>query len=264
MYAAMLAIGNTEFVSAIDRSFPRFRTSRLDEVVTSLARAQGNRSQRNLCDLLEALDAWRQHEPKEFANRGGTNGVAYRLWMETKQMLLNKFATVLPLHDPAMPASCPGSFLLNVYVPPGEGPGNRDEVCHRFAYRWAIAAGKMQESPALSAGVNTRFESRDSEQVLYPLGSANYPPARANGTMTVQPGDIIGMFEVRTGDLAHSLVAIAPTVWFSANNLGTFGVPLGRTQIDMTANFDGQAGWVDNGNVWRNPTGGMVRVIYRR
>jgi hypothetical protein len=67
----------------------REQTSRLGQVVMSLAMAQGNLNLRNLSDLLQALDGWRQHEPKEFASRGGTNGVAYRLWMEAKQVLRN-------------------------------------------------------------------------------------------------------------------------------------------------------------------------------
>jgi hypothetical protein len=262
MYAVMLHATNTEFVSGIDRTFG-YRTSRLRAVVAALAAAQLNRNVRNLSDLLHGLNDWRDREPNEYRNRGGTNEVFYRLWMETKQMLRNQFGMGTSFLDPAVPLNCPGSTLLNVYVPPGEGHA---EICHGFAYRWAVAAGRIPET--LSA-VTTAFNAANSTPLLFPLGFPGYPTARVGGAMQVQPGDIIGMF---TGGvppvLGHSLIADnPPTMWFSANNAGTFGVGTGRAQINTAAPplIPGHlVGWNGPGNSWMRPDGVALQVIYRR
>jgi hypothetical protein len=263
MYAVMLASGNTDFVSGINRPFPAHRTSRLSEVVKSLEETQRALNHANLLRLLQALHAWSRDEPNEFANRGGTNGIAYRLWMEAKQMLLNRFKGLLSNPAPTMPSSCPGNVVLGVYIPPGEGGG---EICHRFSYRWAIAAGKTQETvPPVS------LDFTNSEETLFPLGVELYPDARTNGQMNVQAGDIIGMFSRQNGHVAlqHSLVAVTNTIWFGANNTGTFGVGLGRTEVDITnlsaLALQAGAGWVGNDNVWKCAgTGMLVHVVFRR
>ena len=267
MYYVMLAAGNTDFVTGISRGVLRSRTKRLDAVVAALETAQKVRNAQTLSNLLNLLHAWRTNEPNEYANRGGTNGVAYRLWMEAKQLLHNKYHQVVNTADPPMAAGCPGDTLLGVYVPEGEG---HTEICHGFAYRWFIAAGKMDESPALPAVLGP-FNAGTSTPVLYPLGFAGYPPARVAGVIQLQPGDMVAMFSgVGAGapSLGHSLIAETPTTWFSANNAGTFGVGTGRTRIDTTQNFGvfagNQVGWIGAGNQWMRPDGIIVDVVYRR
>ena len=268
MYCEMLAAGDTSFEDGINRSFPRFRTKRLDEVVTALKAVQNLRNAQNLQALYKAMHNWRTNEPKEFANRGGTDGVAYRLWMEAKQTLKNLFHQPFPESDPPKPPVCPGDLILNVYVPEGEG---HVEICHGFAYRWAIAAGKIAENPILPARKGlTSFNGPNADPVLYPAGHAGYPAARAGGAMQLQAGDIVAMYLVAGGtpSLGHSLIAETPTTWFSANNAGTFGVGTGRSRIDTTQNFGTfaghQVGWVGNGNQWMRPDGVAVDVVYRR
>ena len=107
--------------------------------MTALKAVQNLRNAQNLQALYKAMHNWRTNEPKEFANRGGPDGVAYRLWMEAKQTLKNLFHRAFPESDPPKPATCPGDLILGIYVPEGEG---HTEICHGFAYRWVIAAGK--------------------------------------------------------------------------------------------------------------------------
>jgi hypothetical protein len=268
MYYVMLAPGNTEFVTAVQRGGLRFRTKRLDEVVAALEAAQKVRSAQTFAALLNALHVWRTNEPNEYANRGGTQGVAYRLWMETKQHLENRFNQNVNTPNPPMPGGCPGDTLLGVFVPPGEG---HTEICHGFAYRWFIAAGEMAENPVLPA-VGGSYNALTVTPVLYPLGYAGYPAARVGGVMQLQPGDVVAMFVLPAMGgaalLGHSLIAETPTTWFSANNAGTFGVGTGRSRIDTTQNFGvfagNQVGWIGNGNQWMRPDGIVGTVVYRR
>jgi hypothetical protein len=220
--------------------------------------------------LLNALHDWRTQDPREFANRGGTTGVAYRLWMEAKQILENRYHVVFPHPHPPMPPNCPGTELLGVYVPEGEG---HIEICHGFAYRWAIASGMIPEDHALPARSNFgAFNAANSTPVLYPAGYAGYPAARIGGVMQTQPGDIVAMFVVppppHPPSLGHSLIAETATVWFSANNAGTFGVGTGRSRIDTAGVFGVIAGhhvgWVGATNQWMRPDGHAVSVVYRR
>jgi hypothetical protein len=165
-----------------------------------------------------------------------------------------------------MPGGCPGDTLLGVYVPEGEG---HVEICHAFAYRWFIAAGRMNENPNLPA-VGGAYNANTVPPVLYPLGYAGYPAVRVGGAMQLQAGDVVAMFSGVPGApaLGHSLIAETATTWFSANNAGTFGVGTGRSRIDTTQNFGvfagHQVGWVDAGNQWRRPDGIIVHVVYRR
>jgi hypothetical protein len=274
MYRALLAVGDTTFVDSINRAFPRFRTGRLDRVVAAVQAAQANLTASNLADIINTMHEWRTNEPAEFANRGATNGVAYRLWMEAKQFIRNNFHQNIAYPDPPMPGGCPGTVLLGIYVPPGE---EHREICHGFAYRWAVAAGKMAENAVLPAAAG-QFNPMTATPVLYPLGAAGYPAARAGGVIALQPGDIVVMFtppqdppgtiQPGVSVLGHSLIAETPTTWFSANNSGTFGVGTGRSQIDTTQNFGIflglQSGWVAGTNQWRRPDLIVVEVFYRR
>jgi hypothetical protein len=270
MYLDLLAPTNTEFVAAIDRSFPRFRSKKLDQVVAALQAAKVFVSATTLAAVITTLHQWRIGEPKEFANRGGTAGVAFRLWMEAKQLIRNRFGQMIAYADPQMPPLCPGVMLLNVYVPEAEG---HIEICHGFAYRWAIASGMIQESPHLRAAKSTAYNAQSVPPALYPLGSANYPAARVGGAMQLHPGDIVAMFtrpppQGGLPALGHSLVAETPTIWFSANNAGTFGVGTGRSRINTAQPFGifggHQVGWIGATNQWRRPDGIIMDVIYRR
>lgn len=269
MYYELLAPGNTEFADNVKRTVG-FKSGRLEYVITKVVAAQGNPSPVTLQALLNAMHSWRNQDPHEFSNRGGTNGVAYRLWIEAKQALNNLYHIQFPHPNPPMPPGCPGTELLGVYVPEGEG---HVEICHGFAYRWAIAAGKIAESAALPARRNmTAFNGQNCKPVLYPAALHSYPLARAGGVMRTQPGDIIAMFVAprppEPGVLGHSLIAATATAWFSANNAGTFGVGTGRSRIDTAAAFPNiagyQMGWVGAGNKWMRPDGVEMHVVYRR
>lgn len=269
MYFDLLAPGNPEFVQSVGRVFGT-RSARLTQVISAFESAQKVFSQASLLALLNALYAWRTQDPREFANRGGTNGVAYRLWMEARQFLANRHHQAFPQQNPSMPAGCPGTELLGIYVPEGEG---HVEICHAFAYRWAIAAGKMPESPALPARRSSgSYNAANVTPVLYPAGYTGYPPVRAGGVLQTQPGDIIAMFDnpnpPQQMKLGHSLIAETASIWFSANNAGTFGVGTGRTRINTAGPFPviagNQVGWVGAGNQWLRPDGQIVHVVYRR
>lgn len=261
MYLDMLAPNSNEFEAGINRSFPQHRTRRLDSVVAALTMAQGRPVGVNLRALLDRMHEWRNGEPNEFRNRGGTNGVAYRLWMEAKQALRNNFGQVHGQPVPAAPPACPGSAIGGVYVPPGEGNA---EICHGFAYRWAIAAGKLRETVSAARGM--AYNGGNMLPVLYPGGGAAYPAARAGGVLQIQAGDIIGMFNGMA--LGHSLIAEGPNLWFSANNAGTFGMGVGRQRVDVNAAFPVigmiHTGWVGAGSQWMRPDGVALTVVYRR
>lgn len=288
MYYAMLASGNTEFSAAVKRGVFHATSSKLSAVLTALEVAQRQKNGITLRGLLEALHNWRQHEAREYSQRGLVNGAAYRLWMETKQALRNRFNGGLHLQDPPIPAGCPGTTLLNVYVPPGA----HNEICHNFAYRWAIAAGKINEDPVRPATSDDNVNADTMTPVLYPLGLTHYPSARVNGVLSILPGDIICMYTVANNGaafLGHSLIAKTSSEWFSANNVGTFGnVGTGRSEINTNDNFGvvpvqsknkidqitGQligskhtdaVGWTGDNNLWvRQADGESVHVVYRR
>lgn len=288
MYYVLLAAGNTDFVDSTKRR-GHFRSGRLKAVLAALTAVQGQPTRQGLHDLLGALHTWRHRDPDEYAARGVTNGVGYRLFMEAKQALCNNFGGV-PVHfDPPEPANCPGTTLLGVYVPPG--PHN--EICHNFAYRWAIAAGTMQADPARDPNSDAGVNAGSMTPVLYPgaNGLAGLPAARRNGVVLLEPGDIVAMYTVAGNQtfLGHSLIAKTSTTWFSANNVGTFGnVGTGRSEVDTLDDFGvvpvqsknqrdpitGEivgdkhydvVGWTGDDNLWiRHADGEAVRVVYRR
>ena len=269
MYFDLLTPGNTEFVQSIGRILG-YKSTRLSNVISAFEAAQKVFNQASLLTLLNALQAWRVQDPQEFANRGGSNGVAYRLWMETKQFLANRYNQRFTQPNPPMSTTCPGTELLGIYVPEGEG---HVKICHAFAYRWAIAAGKMTESPALPARKRSgSYNAANVTPVLYPAGFTGYASVRVGGAMQTQPGDIIAMFDnpnpPQPMKLGHSLIAETASIWFSANNAGTFGVGTGRTRIDTASAFPViagfQVGWVGTGNQWMRPDGQIVHVVYRR
>lgn len=266
MYLDLLRPHDTTFETSINRMFPRYRSPRLAAVVLAVQAAQNNLTMNTAAAVASAMIKWRQQDPNEFANRGQTNGVGYRLWMEVKQLIRNRWGQQIGMADPPK-LGAPGDVLLNVYVPADPG---HFEICHGFAYRWAIAAGKIAENPLLSA-MNGPFNAGNVTPVLYPNGAAGYPAARVGGVVQLQAGDIVAMF-VNLGHgnytLGHSLIAETATTWFSANNTGTFGVGVGRVRVDTTQNFGvfmgNQVGWVGNGNQWMRPDGQVVEVVYRR
>jgi hypothetical protein len=278
MYLELLDPADNTFETSIARSPLRFRSKRLDTVVDKLNEAQAALNPMSLWALYLALADWRAKEPNEWASRGGTNGVAYRLWMETKQFLKNKFHKQTPTPDPMMPVGCPGTLLLGIFVPDGEG---HIEICHGFAYRWAIASGKILETPTVPAthGRIPDASGAAMDPILYPAAGGNpashagLQPARVGGAMQLQAGDIVAMYVMPAGgpgapQLGHSLIAESPTVLYSANNAGTFGVGTGRSRIDTTGAFPvigaTHTGWVGAGNQWMRPDGVAVDVMYRR
>jgi hypothetical protein len=261
MYYELLEAANTDFVSAIDRTWPRYRTTRLDAVVGALTVAQGARTAVTLRLLLDALTTWRRLDPNEFNNRGGSNGVGYRLWKEAKQGLRNAFNQVYPMPDPAVPPNCPGVTINGIYIP----QGSHMEICHGFAFRWGVAAGKLAPNPGMT-GAFAAHNGVNMLPLLYPGGGAAFPAARAGGILQIHRGDIVGMFLGAL--LGHSLIAESANGWFSANNTGSFGRGVGRCQVNVNDNFGMygglQCGWVGNGNQWRRPDNQVVSVIYNR
>jgi hypothetical protein len=275
MYLELIAANDTTFETAINRPFPRMRTKRLDTVVSKLKAAQGAPNPMTLWALYQAMEDWKSNEPSEFSGRGATNAVAYRLWMEMKQYLQNKFHKRITTNDPPMPAGCPGDVILGTYVPEGEHMG----ICHGFAYRWAIAAGKITENLAAPARnyMLPNANGPTMDPILYPGSHAALQPARVGGVLQLQPGDLVAMYVVPVAgapagtlpQLGHSMVVENPTTtWFSANNAGTFGVGTGRLRINTVQNFGvvagHQIGWVGNGNQWMRPDGVAVDVMFRR
>jgi hypothetical protein len=267
----MLKPDNREFKEAVafHKTFGG-PSRRLQTVLDTLEQCQVplqpyRRSQDQLFALLTALYQWRIWEGGEYADRGSKDGVAYRLWMETKQLLKNIFdeEPYQNQHNPPRPTDCPGDTIMGVYVPPAS---RRDsEICHAFAYRGLVASGRLLEThPA-----DSNDWGAQSSMFLYPGGVGAYlanSPARANGVVLLQPGDLIGMFLDNT--LVHSLIAVTATQWIAANNFGTFGDPTGgRTLIDSAHGLrtdPHQVGWVDLGHQFRRVDGQVVDVIYRR
>ncbi len=260
MYHELLSAGNGEFVQRVGRQFG-FKSTRLTNVIAAMEAAQKIPGAQSLLALLNAMHVWRTQDPQEFANRGGTNGVAYRLWMEAKQALANRHHQAFPQPNPPMPLGCPGVTINGIYVP----QAGHMEICHGFAFRWAVAAGKLPPNQAMT-GPDAVHNGPNMLPLLYPGGAAAFPAARAGGMLQVQAGDIVGMF--LGAALGHSLIAESPNLWFSANNVGSFGGSVGRSQINVNAAFGmfmgHQCGWVGHGNQWRRPENVIVNVIYRR
>lgn len=132
MYFDLLTPGNTEFVQSIGRILGYKSTRLSNNVISAFEAAQKVFNQASLLTLLNAhcrLGEYRTR--REFANRGGSNGVAYRLWMETKQFLASSYNQRFTQPNPPMSTTCPGTELLGIYVPEGEGRTSRG--CHAFA-----------------------------------------------------------------------------------------------------------------------------------
>jgi hypothetical protein len=268
MFLDMLKPDNTEFQREVAEPKPSKRLQTvLDNLQGCQVRLQDNRlGDVHLKALLTALDKWRTREGSEYTERGDRQGVAYRLWMETKQLLKNSCQQVPYPNDPPMPTDCPGSTTLGVYVPQVQ---RRDsEICHAFAYRWLVASGKLSERV-----YDPRSGAWGPGDSLFLYPHRPYPRARAGGRVMVWPGDLVGMFD--NGVLTHSLIAITETQWFAVNNSGTFGdFTPGRTLIDFTLGFPAigqvgaggwQVGWVGADNQFtRCADGHVVDVIYRR
>lgn len=271
MMLDLLAPGSTTFAQGVVGRAGGMRSTRLTTVLRAVAAAQKSLSAPSVSAVLVALHRWRIEDPREFSSRGSTDALAYRLWMESKQVLANRWGQAFAQPAPAAPSGCPGTLLLDVYVPEGEG---NVETCHGFAYRWAVCAGRMRESPRLPARRSqpVTITGHTVCPVLYPDGYDGYPPAREGGAMRTRPGDIVAMYAVpsasRAPMLAHSLVAESESVWFSAGNAAAFGTGAGRTRVDTAREFparDGRrVGWVGPGNEWVAPDGRAMRVVYRR
>jgi hypothetical protein len=261
MFLDMLEANNKAFTDAVG---PMKMSDRLDRVIDALTKAQAPAqdqvSQNNLRALLDALHDWRTGEPTEYDERGRKDGVAYRLWMEAKQLLKNAFHQVPYPDDPPEPPGCPGSTVLGVYVP--LVIRETSEICHGFAYCWLVAAGKL---PLTAPVKGKALGYENALHILYLGGVGDFQPARVDGVEQFAAGDLIGMFEGQT--LVHSLIALSRTQMFSANNTGTFGVAQGRRLIDFTQGFRTKpfpVGWVGQGNKFKTANGIDVDVIYRR
>jgi hypothetical protein len=274
MYLDLLRPGNTTFVDSIGRGILHHRSSDLNNVITAVQQAQLNLTAANLATLITSLHKWRQKHTIEYKSRGTKNGVAYRLWMETKQLIRNQFHQNIAYPTSTKPVNSPGDVLLNIFVPPS--PDGNMEICHGFAYRWAVASGKMAEHAAQPA-MGGNWSGAHVAPYLYPGFPANNHPARVGGLMQTQPGDIISMWTpaviqhgvvVAPRALGHSLIAETPTNWYSANNAGTFGLGVSRSYADTAHNFGvfglHQVGWVGGTNQWRRPDGVDVDVFYLR
>ena len=268
MYTQLLTRGNTEFATAVHRrGWNVHPTQALREVLTAVSQCQAGLTQVNLGTLLTRLFTWRTNQRLEYQDRGVTNGVGYRLWMEAKQLLRNRFGRAYTDHaDPPEPAGCPGTMLMGTYVPPGEG---QMEICHAFSYRWLVASGHLpgDGNPSPTTGP---FNGGAMRPILFPFPRPYYPPVRVGGVLQVQAGDVIGFFDPQPANpapLAHSLVAKDATHWYGANNLGCFGNALGRAEMDMN-HYQGrwldEAGHPDDRNRWQTPTGASLVVVYRR
>jgi hypothetical protein len=258
MFLDMLKPNNTDFQDAVHLTLGS-KSNRLKAVITALEQCQAKPTRDVLEGLLDAMDSWRTKEVREYAASAWKKGVFYRLWMETKQMLKNVYdlEPYWNQDDPPIPPFCPGSTTLGVYVPERQG---LMEICHGFAYRWLVAAGKLRETVSTDAGVYP-FNGPNS-LFLYPGGVAGYPAARVGGVVQLQAGDLVGMF---IGiNLGHSLIAVSATQWFAANNAGTFGTSTGRTMVDFNQGFPNGAGWVGNGNQFQRVDHVTADVIYRR
>ena len=259
MYRVLLTLNNREFEEAVQRTSMHLKSTELKRVESELTKCRQNLNGMNLSALLQALYDWRTKNPKEYSDRGVPRGIGFRLWMEVKQMLRNNFGKRTAHPDPAMPPDCPGSLLghQKVFVPPPFEKPDR-EICHAFSYRYLIASGRLKDA-GQSAGTDGQFNATTMVHVFFPKGGAHYPAVRANGIMAVREGDLVGVF---VGDvLNHSLIVVSSTVWFGANNLGTFGRPLGRTEVNLNQRLVGQ--WNGTGNLWK--IGGKdLALVYRR
>jgi len=57
-------------------------------------------------------------------------------------MRRNTFSVVTALPDPPKPDDCPGTVVLEIYVPPLDSEDREESIiCHEFSYHWLVAAG---------------------------------------------------------------------------------------------------------------------------
>lgn len=253
MFASLLRRSSKEFEDAVWRPGLFVHPSHaLREVLAALARCKKAPDARfvpntDLRTLLTRLFTWRTQEPVEYADRGATEAVGYRLWMEAKQMLQNHSG--LPYADHADPPAPPtvlpgaagpyvtlGTTVAGTYVPsPDSEPSS--EICHHFSYRWLVANGRMPPDPG-DPTMQSLPDSFRMRRILFPLPMNRYPPVKMGAFLMVRPGDLIGFFGLDGGEgfLQHSLIAVSSGYWFGANNLGTFGTTTGRSGVQVFPN----------------------------
>jgi hypothetical protein len=133
------------------------------------------------------------------------------------------------------------------------------ETCHQFVFRWCVAKGYIaMANPANPAMPGSPQMFR---QVLFTIKGA---PARVGSAMMVRTGMILGFWN--GADLMHSMIALSPTKWIGANNVGCFGTS-GRLTRQSIKNIhrivipppypppNGSLGWWGDGNDWLSPYG---------
>lgn len=79
----MLAISHDTFKTRTARWFPRYRSKRMDAVLTALERYEADQTANKLDTLRQAMVTWKATDPKEWANRDQlSNGLCVQLWKE--------------------------------------------------------------------------------------------------------------------------------------------------------------------------------------
>ena len=143
------------------------------------------------------------------------------------------------------------THVLGTRVPAGTGAS---EICHHFVARW------MQARGLIAAGVNTNVTQAAARALLF--GPGRGQPARMGGAMLAQRCSIVGFWD-DSGNLQHSMIAVASTNWIGANNTGCFGTPGGRHAIQgVDAWISGAGGqhfgWIGADNRWQ----GQYQQLY--
>ncbi len=135
------------------------------------------------------------------------------------------------------------THVLGTQVP---AAGGLNEICHQYVYRWLVASGRVTGNAPVTV---TNLTARPT------LFGVRGQPARVGGNIAVRRGCIIGFWDVNTGNLQHSMSAVAPDNWIGANNTGCFGSPGGRIAFQgVGTRVSGGAqhfGWTGAGHRWQ-------------
>jgi len=275
MYFDLLKKNNTEFQDSVFRWTSWGKSDSLKNVINALHDAQKEPSLNNIIELCRSLEIWRDRELKEFLDRGGTNGVGYRLWKEAKQFCRNNFKMNYPSVDPLWKDSYPGTEIedsngTKIYVP---APKQSDEICHQFTYRWLVASGKIACRDPYKLDLP---DAGQAQAAIFPGNIEECSPVRTGGMMQTTRGDIIGFYNiyeshplievagkkrpspdaVRAVMFQHSMVARNNTVWVGSNNNTCFGVSGDRQDVKLNDSL-----WNGQENAFKR---GNLLVVYRR
>ena len=141
-------------------------------------------------------------------------------------------------------------------------------TCHHLVVAYLVAkkvVPSMKKIANKAAGLGMGWD----RVLKWSLRNKIPQPARANGALSTNRGDVICFVSANGLTLCHSMIAYSRDAWVGVNNFGTFGHVAG-VGLSRATNMNnktsggagpGQPGWTGGDNLWRLDNGTGVQVF---